>query len=318
MYGTSEWRSTRATIDGLNSDVGGASEEEGVEQRAGNHLVVRRRRHHPVEVAVLDARRCARRRAGRRRQPQVVAGGDHPGGVAASGHAALHPPCEAGERRLTSQVGGEVRAENDCGLGGDGHALAVDRVERAHAVADDDEAVRPATQALEVAPAVGRVGEGDRGRQRFGEADGVVEDRAAQRPGEADETAIVDRRGIAAGSLQRDHPAITLDREHHTHPRSLDGAGLDEDPSPSLIVEDRTRPPAIRPRGVRNSGVDARLGRPLVPELLEPLDGPAATARGVDDEVGPQDRPVTVLAGTCEAHAAHTATVARWARARRP
>jgi hypothetical protein len=75
---------------------------------------------------------------------------------------------------------GQDLVEGDGGHGGHGHALTVDRVERAAGVADDDEAFRPPAQPLEMPSLVVGVAVAEDRRHRLGSLDGLVEQGAAQ------------------------------------------------------------------------------------------------------------------------------------------
>ena len=89
--------------------------------------------------------------------------------------------------------------------------------EGARAVADDEQPVRE-LHTVVVPAHVGGARPTDRVRQWLGTRDGFVDRRAAQRSGELGEPVLGRRRAVASGALQRDDPAVTLDREEDSHP----------------------------------------------------------------------------------------------------
>jgi hypothetical protein len=105
------------------------------------------------------------------------------------------------------------------GHGGGGHALPVDRVERADGVPEDDEPFRPPRHPLEVPLPVGRAAVSADLGHRFGVGDGLGDDWRAQAAHEGGVALLVRRWVLTAGTHEGDHPLVVLDREQVTRAR---------------------------------------------------------------------------------------------------
>ena len=192
------WRSERRrrsalrTIDGRKRDVGGASRKNTFSMAASTVSSV-------VLAAMTRSRyRCCNLVAAvtlapvvvgmRRSSPVAIIQAASPSLATCRCMRRTNPSSERCERpcRSSSSI------ERDSGLGGDRHPLAVHRVERARAVADGEEALRPADEPVVVPSPVGGVGERDDRRERLGVTDRVVDRRAAQPRGEAEEVVVVE------------------------------------------------------------------------------------------------------------------------------
>ncbi len=166
--------------------------------------------------------------------------------------------------------------------GRNGHPLAVDRVEAARRIPEDDEAFGPARQVIEVPELVLRSAIGTDRRRWLGVADRLVQDRRTNAPGELQKAGLVGRRVVAADAGEGEVPLIVIDGKEPATPGAL-RRGLEEQ-SPPLALDRWI--PRVGPARIAEERVDDGLPRRAAAQLLEPGRSLRASAAGVDDEPG--------------------------------
>ncbi len=218
-----------------------------------------------------------------RRVAQVLAGGHEPGSGADPCYLTLEASGQVAQRAVRSFA--QQTVQDQRALCGDGHPLAVERVEGADPIADHQEALRKSGQPLVEAALVVGLPVGMYRRQPLGAPDSLVQERAAQATGEGQEAFLIGGRVVPTAAGKGDHPTVAFDREQHASPRVGGRVGLEEEDPPVGVEVGWDRVVAA---GIAEKRGDRRLGRRRVAELGEPLRRPRVAPTGVDDKPRPQ------------------------------
>ena len=191
------------------------------------------------------------------------------------------PPDVAQVCRVAAASMGEMAAQGGSLEGGDGHPLSVDRVERAHCVTEDRQAVREAGEPVVAVPDRRRVAVGDRLVEGLGILQYLVHVRQGEIGGEPREAFRVGRGVVTEDAHQGDQAAAVLDEGQSSASWPPGGGRGDGDE----VVAQRVRTQPVVTARVADADPDPLLLRWRVAQRLQPDRQPRAAPGRVDNEV---------------------------------
>jgi hypothetical protein len=251
-----------------------------LKESAMHFRVARSEFMHSVEVPINQF--GTQGHAANRRVPEVFAGGYHPGGVNRFVRHPAETVCHRGRVLAPFPLPFEAFTQDGDGHCGGGHALAVNRIETAQGVAQDDQALRKSIEIFVVSAQVGWELMGYDGAERLRVFDRSVEGGSRQVTSKFKVTLLIIRRMIANPAGKCRHPSVLFNRKDYPQPRLGGWRGINQQNSPFLIRAGRT---PIKPGSVTDIDVDDPLERLWVSEFLQPLRSPRPAAARINHQI---------------------------------